>query len=93
MSTPRTEMCMCCGHENPPAKRPAVLTMCPACFYVGPPSIDVAEHRAVWIKDAGMVWMSARRTQPKQWNPLNNLARLALATTRARTKGRPPRMN
>lgn len=39
-----------------------------------------------------MKWESVIVSQPKDWNPMDCLARLALQTTRAKVKGRPPRM-
>jgi len=88
MSTPRTKMCPCCGH---PSKH-YPNGQCRACWFVFDEGHKPERRRQQWVEN-GMLWMSNVKPQPKQWNPLNNLARLALATTRARTKGRPPRMN
>lgn len=59
---------------------------------VKPSSSEAAKHRLLW-EGENMEWQSAIVKQPKKWNPINTLAKLALAATRARTKGRPPRMN
>jgi hypothetical protein len=86
---PKIEMCPCCGYEHK-------IPRCPACGFVDHMEYEVTTHRANWIK-GGFVWHSIAiagpKTKPKNWNPVNTLARLALKTTRARTKGRPARLN
>lgn len=89
MTTPKTEMCPCCGYEHR-------IPRCPACGFVDHMGYDAEVCRAKWIKD-GFVWHSTAtirsKAKPKNWNPVNTLARLALKATRARTKGRPARLN
>ncbi len=88
MTKPETEMCPCCGYEEDTSNFERYL--CSACFFVrshGMRSPD--EHRSIWA----LKWQSVLVPQPKNWNPINTLARLALKITRAKTKGRPPRMN
>lgn len=92
MKTLNLKTCPCCGFITAPKKAKG-LTMCPACFYVDNAGLDVTAHREAWIRDGEMSWMSARTPQPRSWNPLNTLGRLALSITQAKTRGRPPRMN
>ena len=87
MKKPKTEMCPCCGFEN------SGFSFCPACHHhQGSTDEDKTIWRNMWAR-GGMQWQNRLIKQPKNWNPLNTLAALALKATRARTKGRPPRMN
>jgi len=79
-------VCPCCGHLNP-----SKLLRCQACDLVKGQD-DPARRLTTWTQE-GMKWSSFVTKQPKNWNPLNTLGRLALSVTQAKTRGRPPRMN
>lgn len=87
---PENETCLCCGFTRP---RTNTMDSCPACFTCNEwGAARIASQREWWISE-GTPWRSSFHNipAPKNWNPLQTLASLALKTTKARTKGRRPR--
>ena len=92
MNKPAIQTCPCCGLIAKPKKGNVTnMLTCPACAFIESTDSPTA-YRNGWIR-SGMEWNSSTVKAPKNWNPVDTLGHLALAATRARTKGRPPRMN
>lgn len=82
--------CPCCGlhdHELPWLN----LRGCSACwYYTEIKSTSIASYRQKWISE-GMPWRSTTASLPKDWDPAQILARLALKSTKGRVRGRHPK--
>jgi predicted ATP-dependent serine protease len=76
--------CRCCGFQVEHWR-----LQCPACD-ANKDTINQDYHRSEWIK-SGMLWASNLVVKPANWNPIQTLGSLALKTTLAKVKGRPPR--
>ncbi len=92
MSKPRNILCPCCGfgYSSKAVKLPSV---CPACCFDTEVNLDcMNDYRRLWVA-RGMPWQSFTFPKPRNWDPLQTLARLALSKTLGRQRGRRPRLN
>lgn len=83
------ELCPCCGFHDLRQHWNQVAG-CLACWFTLQEITDLGKYRQRWIND-GMKYCT-HGTPPPDWDPVQNLARLALKATLSRVKGRPPRM-